>query len=177
MAASSDCPCCSSIRRLSRTGVRSRIRRHSSSGSTRFWSSSRGRPRLDAVRAHRPGPERPRRSRPASRCATMRPGAAGEPVMQEEDRSPEELKRRLTPEQYHVTQEGGTERPFTGEYYALKAPGEYLCVVCRQQLFSSETKYDSGTGWPSFYEPVRQEALSTHEDRSLGRVREEVRCP
>jgi len=96
--------------------------------------------------------------------------------MQEEDRSPEDLRRRLTPEQYHVTQEGGTERPFTGEYYALKAPGEYLCVVCGQQLFSSETKYDSGTGWPSFYEPVRQEALSTHEDRSLGRVREEVRC-
>lgn len=96
--------------------------------------------------------------------------------MQEEDRRTEELKRRLTPEQFRVTQEGGTERPFTGEYYAHEAPGEYLCVVCGQQLFSSETKYDSGTGWPSFYEPVRDEALSTHDDRSLGRVREEVRC-
>lgn len=96
--------------------------------------------------------------------------------MQEEDRRLEELKRRLTPEQYYVTQEGGTERPFTGEYYALKDPGEYLCVVCGQHLFSSETKYDSGTGWPSFYQPVRREAVSTHEDRSLGYVRDEVRC-
>src|SRR5690554_3496935 len=81
----------------------------------------------------------------------------------------EELKRRLTPEQYRVTQEGGTERPFTGEYYANKAEGDYLCVVCGQGLFSSETKYDSGTGWPSFYQPVRQEAVSVHEDLSLGR--------
>ena len=88
----------------------------------------------------------------------------------------EELKRRLTPEQYRVTQEGGTERPFTGEYYANQAEGEYLCVVCEEELFSSETKYDSGTGWPSFYQPVRQEAVSVHEDLSLGRRREEVRC-
>jgi peptide-methionine (R)-S-oxide reductase len=96
--------------------------------------------------------------------------------MKEQDFSPEELKRKLTPEQYHVTQEAGTERPFTGEYYANKADGEYLCVVCGQELFRSETKYDSGTGWPSFYEPARAEAVSTHEDLSLGRRRDEVRC-
>jgi peptide-methionine (R)-S-oxide reductase len=96
--------------------------------------------------------------------------------MKEQDFSPDELKRKLTPEQYHVTQEAGTERPFTGEYYANKAEGKYLCVVCEQELFRSETKYDSGTGWPSFYEPVRSEAVSTHEDLSLGRRREEVRC-
>ena len=96
--------------------------------------------------------------------------------MKEQEISTEELKRRLTPEQYHVTQEAGTERPFTGEYYANKADGEYLCVVCGQKLFRSETKYDSGTGWPSFYAPAREEAVSVHEDLSLGRRREEVRC-
>ncbi len=90
--------------------------------------------------------------------------------------SDEELARRLTPEQYHVTQEAGTERPFSGRYYANKAPGEYLCVVCGEHLFRSGEKYDSGTGWPSFYEPAAAEAVETHEDRSLGQVREEVRC-
>jgi len=96
--------------------------------------------------------------------------------MKEQHAPREELKAKLTPEQYHVTQEGGTERPFTGEYYANKAAGEYLCVVCGHELFSSETKYDSGTGWPSFYQPVQQDAVSVHEDLSLGRRREEVRC-
>ncbi|HEX7079949.1 MAG TPA: peptide-methionine (R)-S-oxide reductase MsrB [Gammaproteobacteria bacterium] len=96
--------------------------------------------------------------------------------MNQDKPSAEELRRKLTPEQFHVTQEGGTERPFTGEYYANKAKGEYLCVVCGQDLFSSETKYESGTGWPSFWEPVARDAVTTNEDRSLGRVREEVRC-
>lgn len=90
--------------------------------------------------------------------------------------SPEELKRRLSPEQYRVTQEGGTERPFTGEYYTHKEKGEYLCVVCGQELFRSDAKYDSGTGWPSFYEPAKGDSVSTQEDLSLGHVREEVRC-
>ncbi len=90
--------------------------------------------------------------------------------------SDEDLARRLTPEQYHVTQEAGTERPFSGRYYANKAPGEYLCVVCGERLFRSGEKYDSGTGWPSFYEPAAAEAVETHQDLSLGQVREEVRC-
>ena len=95
-----------------------------------------------------------------------------------EDKRPEAeaLKRKLTPEQFHVTQEGGTERPFTGEYYAHQANGEYLCVVCGQELFHSEAKYDSGTGWPSFWQPAAGGAVATQEDRSLGHVREEVRC-
>lgn len=96
--------------------------------------------------------------------------------MKEQDISREELKRRLTPEQYHVTQQAGTERPFTGEYYANDANGEYLCVVCGEQLFSSAAKYDSGTGWPSFFEPARSDTISTHADDSLGHRREEVRC-
>ncbi|HEU4619532.1 MAG TPA: peptide-methionine (R)-S-oxide reductase MsrB [Gammaproteobacteria bacterium] len=94
----------------------------------------------------------------------------------EKQESREELARRLTPEQYHVTQEAGTERPFTGKYYANKASGEYLCVVCGNRLFESDVKYDSGSGWPSFWQPVAEEAVETHVDRSHGMVREEVCC-
>lgn len=90
--------------------------------------------------------------------------------------SAEELRQRLDPEQYHVTQEGGTERPFTGKYYAHEATGEYLCVVCGQRLFASSEKYDSGSGWPSFWAPVEAGALEKHRDTSHGMVREEVRC-
>lgn len=88
----------------------------------------------------------------------------------------EDLARRLTPEQFHVTQEGGTERPFSGRYHANKASGEYLCVVCGNKLFRSGEKYDSGTGWPSFWEPAVEGAVQTQQDLSFGQVREEVRC-
>lgn len=90
--------------------------------------------------------------------------------------STDELRRRLTPEQYRVTQEGGTERPFTGEFYAHHATGDYLCVVCGTPLFASETKFESGSGWPSFYQPLKGEAVETRRDVSLGHVREEVVC-
>lgn len=99
-----------------------------------------------------------------------------------EDRTPDrvppeqELRGKLTPEQYHVTQEGGTERPFTGQYYDNHEPGEYDCVVCGQRLFRSDEKYDSGTGWPSFWSPASDDALSTREDLSLGHARTEVVC-
>jgi peptide-methionine (R)-S-oxide reductase len=89
---------------------------------------------------------------------------------------PDELRRRLTAEQYHVTQEAGTERAFSGRYYAHSAAGEYLCVCCGERLFSSRHKYDSGSGWPSFREPVAAAAIETREDRSHGVVRQEVRC-
>jgi peptide-methionine (R)-S-oxide reductase len=88
----------------------------------------------------------------------------------------EDLARRLTPEQFHVTQEGGTERPFSGRHHANKAPGEYLCVVCGNELFRSGEKYDSGTGWPSFWEPAVEGAVETRQDLSFGQVREEVHC-
>ena len=91
-------------------------------------------------------------------------------------KSREELLRSLSPEEYHVTQEAGTERAFTGRYHATKTPGTYHCVVCGQPLFSSATKYDSGTGWPSFYAPLRQEAVVTKEDRKLWMRRTEVLC-
>jgi peptide-methionine (R)-S-oxide reductase len=88
----------------------------------------------------------------------------------------DELKVRLTPEQYHVTQEKGTERPFTGRYWNTTDRGTYSCVCCGQDLFSSETKFDAGCGWPSFWLPLAGERVKTHTDRSHGMVRTEVTC-
>lgn len=82
----------------------------------------------------------------------------------------------LTPEQYAVTRCGGTEPPFTGAYYDAKTPGVYRCVCCRAELFRSEHKYDSGSGWPSFWQPASDEALEHREDLSHGMRRVEVRC-
>ena len=88
----------------------------------------------------------------------------------------ENWKEKLTPLQYQVTREKGTERPFTGEYYEHKEKGTYLCVCCGEALFSSNAKYDSGSGWPSYYEPVRKEAVATDTDQSHGMVRTEIHC-
>lgn len=87
-----------------------------------------------------------------------------------------DLRRQLTPEQYHITQESGTEQAFTGEYVDEKRPGTYLCVVCNEPLFSSETKYDSGSGWPSFTAPIVGAEIAENQDSSTGRVRTESRC-
>ena len=87
-----------------------------------------------------------------------------------------DLRQRLSPLQYRVTQEAGTEQAFTGEYWDSKQPGTYRCVVCDAELFSSDTKYDSGSGWPSFWEALDPEAVDLHEDRSLGMIRTEVTC-
>ncbi len=91
-------------------------------------------------------------------------------------KSDAEWRDRLTPEQYHVTREHGTERAFTGPFWDNKEPGLYRCVCCDKPLYRSETKYDSGTGWPSFYEPVEPQAVSQHSDRSWLSVRTEIRC-
>ena len=96
--------------------------------------------------------------------------------MEKIKKSPNELKEQLTPEQYHVTQEKGTERAFTGEYWNTKDPGMYRCVVCGAELFSSDTKFDSGTGWPSYTEPVAGGAVEMHTDNSHGMRRTEVTC-
>ena len=87
-----------------------------------------------------------------------------------------DLRARLTPEQYHVTQEKGTERAFTGKYWNAHEDGVYRCVVCGNPLFSSDTKFDSGTGWPSFYEPVDPHAVRTEADNSFFMRRTEAVC-
>jgi len=88
----------------------------------------------------------------------------------------EEWRRSLTSEQYHVTRETGTERPFSGEYDKTKEKGTYVCVACGNPLFTSDTKFDSGTGWPSFYEPLSQESVRMQEDGSMFMRRTEVLC-
>lgn len=92
------------------------------------------------------------------------------------EKSDEQWQAKLTPQQYHVTREKGTEPPFTGEYWNTKTPGVYHCVVCGQALYSSETKYDSGSGWPSFWQPILEGAVTTRVDTSHGMTRTEVMC-
>jgi len=91
-------------------------------------------------------------------------------------KSDAEWRQSLTPEQFHVTREHGTERAFSHPYYKEKREGMYRCVGCGAPLFSSETKFDSGTGWPSFYAPADAEAVNEHEDRAFFTRRTEVRC-
>jgi peptide-methionine (R)-S-oxide reductase len=87
-----------------------------------------------------------------------------------------EWRAQLTPEQYDVTRRAGTERAFTGQYWDLHAKGIFRCVCCQNALFTSATKFDSGTGWPSFWEPIAKQNVKTGMDTSLGMTRSEVRC-
>ncbi len=91
-------------------------------------------------------------------------------------KSDEQWRAELPQEVYRVCRQKGTERPFTGKYNAEKAPGIYRCRCCGEALFDSATKYDSGSGWPSFYAPVAQQAVAANRDSSHGMVREEVIC-
>ena len=92
------------------------------------------------------------------------------------EKTEEEWRQTLTPEQYHVLREKGTERPFTGEYADTHDDGMYRCAGCGNPLFNSGTKYESGSGWPSFYEPVGKDAVETETDRKFGMKRTEVLC-
>jgi peptide-methionine (R)-S-oxide reductase len=87
-----------------------------------------------------------------------------------------EWKQKLTPEQYHVTREAGTEPAFTGKYWNTKDPGTYHCVCCGEPLFDSKTKFNSGTGWPSFFQPAEPGKVVEHTDSTYGMKRTEVRC-
>ena len=91
-------------------------------------------------------------------------------------KSEAQWKKELTQEEYHVLREKGTERAFTGKFNDFKKEGLFTCAACGNELFSSETKYNSGSGWPSFYQPVGKKAIDEKEDRSLGMVRTEVLC-
>ncbi|MGD2117622.1 MAG: peptide-methionine (R)-S-oxide reductase MsrB [Chromatiales bacterium] len=96
--------------------------------------------------------------------------------MSANDNDQEQWKDKLTTEQYHVCREKGTEAPFTGAYYNSKANGVYRCVCCGAELFDSDSKFDSGTGWPSFFTPIEDQAVETEQDRSHGMLRTEVHC-
>jgi len=100
----------------------------------------------------------------------------GTPVKKIEE-SNDEWKEKLTPEQYHVLREKGTERAFSGKYYDYHKKGMYKCAACGAVLFDSDAKFDSGTGWPSFYEPVSPQSVAVDEDRSFLMKRVEVHCP
>ncbi|HKX75680.1 MAG TPA: peptide-methionine (R)-S-oxide reductase MsrB [Acidimicrobiia bacterium] len=92
------------------------------------------------------------------------------------DMTEEEWRRRLTPEQFHVLREAGTERAFTGRYWNSKDKGVYRCAGCGAELFTSDDKYDSGTGWPSFVRPLQSDRVEEETDRSYGMIRTEVTC-
>jgi peptide-methionine (R)-S-oxide reductase len=91
-------------------------------------------------------------------------------------KSDAEWRAQLSPEQYHVARKKGTERAFTGAYWNTKTPGVYACVCCGEELFSSDTKFDSGTGWPSFWAPIDGSRIATETDRSFFMRRTEVLC-
>jgi peptide-methionine (R)-S-oxide reductase len=92
------------------------------------------------------------------------------------EKTDEDWRRELTPDQYRIMRQKGTEPPFTGEYVNEKTPGMYRCAACGTPLFGSDTKYDSGSGWPSFYAPIDEANVETEEDRSHGMRRTEVMC-
>jgi peptide-methionine (R)-S-oxide reductase len=106
----------------------------------------------------------------------MRPWDREPNVTAEIKKTEDEWRRELTPEQYYILREKGTERPFTGEYVHSKANGTYVCAACGSELFKSDTKFESHSGWPSFTEPANREAVDLHTDTSHGMVRTEVTC-
>ncbi len=93
-----------------------------------------------------------------------------------EKKTEDQWKEELNPDQYHVLREKGTEAPFTGKFYLNKEKGTYVCGGCGEELFSSETKYDSGCGWPSFFKPLSRDKIKYELDKSHGRIRTEIMC-
>lgn len=96
--------------------------------------------------------------------------------MDKVEKPEKEWQKQLTPNQYYVTRQAGTEPPFTGEYWNSHEDGTYTCVCCGQPLFDSETKFESGSGWPSFFQPISRERVEEETDSSHGMTRTEVRC-
>ena len=109
-------------------------------------------------------------------CAVGPDGAVACGTTHWKGKTEEEWKKTLTPEQYRIARQAGTERAFTGKYWNTKTKGTYTCAACGQELFRSEAKYDSGTGWPSYYQPISKDAVEEREDRTLWMRRTEVHC-
>lgn len=107
---------------------------------------------------------------------TQQAGQAAQPAVNFKTLSTAEWKKRLTPEQYHILREKGTERAFTGKLLDNHEKGTYVCAGCGQALFASDTKFESGTGWPSFYQPIDKKHIAVHRDTSYGMIRQEVLC-
>ncbi len=107
---------------------------------------------------------------------SQKPNTTGTHMKDKVTKSPEEWKKELTAEQYRVMRDHGTERAFTGKFWDHHEPGTYTCAACGSPLFDSETKFDSGTGWPSYYAPQAPGAVEESKDMSLGMVRSEVHC-
>lgn len=97
-------------------------------------------------------------------------------MLKKVEKTNEEWREELEPLQYHVAREHGTEAAFTGKYYDFKGEGTYLCSCCKTPLFSSKAKFDSGTGWPSYFEPINSDVITEKSDESFGMVRTEVLC-
>lgn len=112
---------------------------------------------------------------PACSQTEKREGTSGKPVFKVV-KSEEEWKQQLTPIQYKVLREKGTEVAFSGEYWDNHKKGTYVCAACQLPLFDSKTKFESGTGWPSFYKPIKESAVLKLDDKSQGMVREEIVC-
>jgi peptide-methionine (R)-S-oxide reductase len=112
-------------------------------------------------------------SRAKHRAAHYR---GGNPLVDKVDKSLDTWREELTDEQFHVCRLGGTERPFTGAYHDSKTPGIYHCACCGEALFDSDAKYDSGSGWPSYFQPINDEVIASLDDYSHGMHRIEVKC-
>ncbi len=123
--------------------------------------------------AVRPSTAKEKPGEPAASAKAKNDTKRWEPEVKKTDH---EWRKLLTPQQYYVTRQKGTERAFTGEYWNCKKDGVYRCVCCGEALFESDSKFDSGCGWPSFYKPLEEKHIVEAEDRSLGMVRTEVIC-
>jgi len=117
-----------------------------------------------------------KKSEAKSEMSTMADSARAEGKVGKIVKTDEQWKKELTPEQYRVLRQKGTEMAFTGKYWKTKDEGVYLCAACGLELFSSENKYDSGSGWPSYYQPIESDHVTEHTDRTLGMVRTEIEC-